>query len=224
MPYSVLNMMLGALMVTQCFVFPSLAIPWMWLGLSFVVLGFAYLLRRPAMLGKRCDGSLAWWSWCAFLPLHLLLHAVWHLTRLLSREATTHQVTHRLTVGRRLLASELPKGIELVIDLTSEFSEPKGIREGLLYRCFPILDAAVPDAAELRAFIAALPDMPTYVHCAQGHGRTGLFSIACLREKGCCRSASEALALLKSVRQGIALNRAQREFIITLYGKEEGLL
>jgi protein-tyrosine phosphatase len=218
MRYASLNLFLGAAISVQGFLFPSLFLPLLWLGLSFAALGIAYLLRKPSVLGKRRDGSIAWWSWLAFLPFHLFMHAVWHLTRLCTREHPTDRIAERLTVGRRLFASEVPPGIGLVVDLTSEFPEPSGVRQGRDYRWFPMLDASVPDIRELREFITALSDVETYVHCAQGHGRTGLFSIAYLVERGICATASEAVAVLTAARPGIALNHEQRTFITAHFG------
>jgi protein-tyrosine phosphatase len=101
--------------------------------------------------------------------------------------------------------------------LTAEFPEPAGVREDRQYRSFPMLDASVPDDRLLRSFIAQLPDVPTYVHCAQGHGRTGLFSIAYLVSRDICATSGEALALLTATRPGIALNSEQRKFISIYY-------
>jgi hypothetical protein len=217
MRYAVLNLLLGAAIVFQGLLLVSLVVPLVWLGLSFIALGIAYLLRTPSVLGKRPDGSIVWWSWLAFLPLHIFIHTVWHLTRFLTREHATDAITQRFTVGRRLLGSEIPPGIELVIDLTSEFPEPAGVRKGRQYLWFPMLDASVPDAQVLRTFIAELPDVPTYVHCAQGHGRTGLFSIAYLVDRRICLTPDDALTLLATARPGIALNHEQRAFIWTHY-------
>ena len=184
-----------------------------------MVLGLAYWLRRVTLLGKRPDGSIAWWSWLALLPLHLFIHVVWHLTRLCTRERSIDFVSERFIVGRRLSPTELPPVVELVVDLTAEFPEPSGIRQGRDYRLFPMLDASVPDIRALRDFIASLPDVITYVHCAQGHGRTGLFSIAYLVERGACATAAEALAVLTEARPGIVLNREQRAFSAAHFGE-----
>jgi hypothetical protein len=218
MHYGALNILLGLGFAVQAYFYPRLAFPWMWLGTSFFALGLAYLYRRPGLLGKAPDGSIRWWSWAAFLPLHVFLHAVWHLARLCGREHPTDFVVGHLTVGRRLLASERPTGIEVLVDLTCEFPEPAGVRKGMDYRWFPMLDASVPDIQKLRMFIATLPEKPIYVHCAQGHGRTGLFAIAYLLEKKVCGDSGEALKLLSRSRPGITLNQVQRSFITAHFG------
>lgn len=161
---------------------------------------------------------MSFWSLIAFMPLHLLMQTIWHATRLCSRERPWDRICAHLVAGRRPLAHEMPEDIALVIDLTSEFAEPAAVREGRDYRLFPILDASVPEIGALRAFIATLPDARTYVHCAQGHGRTGLFCVAYLVERNLCGSPAEALRMLQAARPGIRLNRVQREFVQAHYG------
>ena len=128
--------------------------------------GLGYLRRNPGIYGKKPDGTLPWWSWGLFLPLHLFTLAVWHL--------------FRLWIGRRLLAHEFPSEVQTIVDLTSEFGEPQRLVTGRRYLSFPILEAATPDPRQLMEFISSLPDDLIYVHCAQGPGRTGVFAMACL--------------------------------------------
>lgn len=50
------------------------------------------------------------------------------------------------------------------------------------YRCFPVLNACAPSVGKLVEFLDSL-DRETgvlYIHCAKGHGRTGLFAVALL--------------------------------------------
>lgn len=219
MKYGAVNFLLG---IGFCFLGynnPSKMELFIWLGFSFLWLGLAYFFHAPSLLGKRYNGTIAWWSRVAFLPLHILLHAVWHLTRIWGRENSTDIVLPKLTVGRRLLAAEIPAGIEVIVDLTCEFTEPVGVREGRDYRLFPMLDASVPDINLLRKFIGSLPQKSVLVHCAQGHGRTGLFAVAYLVERKICKQHEEALELLSRIRPGISLNREQRAFVAKHYGR-----
>ena len=183
------------------------------MALAFLALGFAYGLRCPAVLGKRLDGSLSWWSWVFFLPWHLYVRMVWSFIRQISREPAVNAVTENLIVGRRLLAQEVPPNIRLIVDLTAEFSEPSEVKRGRQYRNFPMLDASAPDRKALFDFIDELPDLPVYVHCAQGHGRTGLFAMAYLVRRKIANSYAEAEKMLVSARPGIALNGVQKAFI-----------
>jgi hypothetical protein len=176
-------------------------------------LGIAHALGAHRIFGKRPDGSLPWWSWTAFLPLLLYTIAGWHLLRLLTREPAQNAVSKDLIVGRRLLPAELDGEFANYVDLTSEFPEPPAIRRGSGYLCFPILDGSAPDPRALRETIQRLRPGKTFIHCAQGHGRTGLFSLALLLHSGQARTINEGLEKLKAVRPGIGLSAIQRKCI-----------
>jgi hypothetical protein len=159
--------------------------------------------------GKRPDGSLPWWSWLLFLPLHVLTHAVWHLARALFKDDKFNAITSELVVGRRLVAGEHEGGFTNFVDLTAEFRAPAAARATPNYLSFPILDGGVPTIGDLRATLRKLQPGRTYVHCAQGRGRAGLFATAWLLDAGLAATVPDALAILKSARPGIQLNRTQ---------------
>jgi hypothetical protein len=186
-----------------------------WLGVNFMILGVAHAKGWHRILGKRPNGALAWWSWVIYLPLLTYTLGVWHLMRWLSREPRINVVTNDLVVGRRLLSSELEGEFANYVDLTGEFAEPSGVRCSPSYRNFPILDGSAPHPDTLRAAVASLKRGRTFIHCAQGHGRTGLFALAVLLHQGSVKSVEEGLQRLRAVRPGILLNRDQRECIQT---------
>jgi hypothetical protein len=135
--------------------------------------------------------------------------AVWHLLRKFSREPARSVVTDTLVVGRRLLGDELDGDFDNYVDLTAEFAEPAAVRTAAAYRSFPILDGAAPSAPALRAAVDNLQPGRTYIHCAQGHGRTGLFALAVLLKSNSEMSVDDGLQMLQAARPGIRLNRAQ---------------
>ena len=181
-----------------------------WLGCNFLALGIAHACGIHRIFGKRPDGVLPAWSWLIYLPLFLYTGAVWHVARLISREPALNTVTKDLVVGRRLLSGELNEEFANYIDLTAEFAEPTAIRRSAGYLPFPILDGSAPDPKALREFLDRLRPGKTFVHCAQGHGRTGLFAVAFLLKSGTAPTAGECLVRLQSVRSGIHLNKDQR--------------
>jgi len=193
-----------------------------WFGLCFVAVGAAYWRRHIGIYGKRSDGSIPVWRWSLLLPLHVYTLSVWHLIRLLSREPAISEVAKGLMIGRRLLAHEIPAEVRLVVDLTAEFREPPGIIARCEYHSFPILDATAPDCAKLLAFIVSLPDAPMYIHCAQGHGRTGLFTMAFLLARGHSTTLNGARNLVLSARPGVRLNGEQECFIRAMYFDNQG--
>jgi hypothetical protein len=213
-----LLILLGAVLIALGMAERGWVLVAVWLGFDFVVLGVAHGRGSHKVFGKRPDGTLPWWSWLVFLPLLLYTTAVWHLIRAISREPVRNEVTGQLMVGRRLVGAELEGEFDNFVDLTAEFSEPSVIRRSPGYRCFPILDGAAPTPEALRAAVASLRPGRTYVHCAQGHGRTGLFALAVLLDSGVARSIDDGMRMLSAVRPAIRLSREQ-ERCIEMYAR-----
>lgn len=182
-----------------------------WLGVNFIVLGFAHAKGLHRIMGKRSDGRLAPWGWLAFFPLLVYALAVWHLVRLTSREPKSNAVTPKLVVGRRLLDTELDGEFDNYVDLTSEFTEPPAVRRSSAYFSFPILDGGAPTPQALQEAVRRLRPGRTFIHCAQGHGRTGTFAIALLLTSGEARDADDASRMVQAARPGIVLSKAQKE-------------
>lgn len=184
----------------------------LWFAFSLFAYASAYSGRTGEIFWKR-DGRLPFVSKLLHLPFLLYSHAVWQIYVLLSREHPFDRVADDIIVGRRLRARELPSEFVNVVDLTAEMEDPAEIREMTNYIALPILDAHVPTKSELHAAIAKLKPGPTYIHCAQGHGRTALFTIALLAERGMIHSVEEGLEFVKKARPGIGLNKTQIEFV-----------
>ena len=218
MKYALLNSLLGIILLVYGIRLSAAGWLLAWQGMCFVVVGIAYACGKASVFGKRPNGTLPFWSWAVFLPLHLSTQLVWHLIRVYSREPAFNQLQDDIVIGRRVLTHEFPKGISNVVDLTAEFQEPAGIADGRTYHSFPILDACVPDGDALRHFIASLRAGPLYVHCAQGHGRTALFTTALLMERKLCATLDEALTQVLKARPAARMNQKQQAFLKRLYG------
>jgi protein-tyrosine phosphatase len=193
-----------------------IAIPLCWLGFNFVLLGTAHASKNHQIFGKRPDGTLPCWSWIVFCPLFILNFAVWQLFRALSSEPAINRITSDITIGRRLQASEHLGQFSNHVDLAAEFQEPEIFRRSKGYFSFPILDASSPTPDQLDEAIKRLSPGPTFIHCAQGHGRTGLFTLALLLHTRAVPTVSDGMKLLASFRPGVRLNADQRN-CITLY-------
>ena len=191
-----------------------------WLGLCLAYVGGLYLGlgNGPRMLGKRADGTLSWPLVALLLPYFVLTWTVWHVQRLLSRERGLDEVAPGLLLGRRPLAHEVPPGVSRVIDLTAEFSAPRGIRSQEGYRCVPMLDAFAPDEATLLALVKDILEAPgtVLVHCAQGHGRSALVVAAVLLARGICSEPADAEAYLRRARPRARLHPEQRALLTRL--------
>ncbi|HWX23078.1 MAG TPA: phosphatase [Candidatus Binatia bacterium] len=219
MSYRYLLTLLGIVLIVLGLVERGWFLLAVWLGGDFLILGVAHGRGAHGVFGKRANGTLPPWSWLLFLPLLLYSTAVWRLIRLFSREPAHNRVNEHLVVGRRLLASEVDGHFDNYVDLTAEFSEPPAIRKSSAYRSFPILDGGAPTPEELRTAVAGLRPGRTFIHCAQGHGRTGLFALAVLLSSGLARNVEDSLRILTAVRPHVRLSREQRR-CIQLYAEK----
>ena len=213
MKYAIALGMMSVALAASAFMYPTAAIILVWAAISFgcVALGYGGLGVR--VFGKGEDGRIPLGAKILLLPYLLYTWIVWHLYRLLSREDAYNRIEDDLVVGRRLLSAEVPDGFDHYIDLTAEFEDPAPIRCRDSYRSFPMLDASIPSDDELEAVADATKLGRTYIHCAQGHGRTGLFALALLIHRGRIQTTDEGIELLKSLRPAINLNREQSRFI-----------
>ncbi|NPC69649.1 hypothetical protein HPP05_07800 [Corallococcus exiguus] len=190
----------------------------LWPALSFAVVALAYAGPGARAFGKRPDGRMRPWAVFALLPYLLLTWGTWHLARRSSRERAFDEVVPGVLVGRRLLPGELPSGVTAVLDLTSEFIEPEAIRASCRYVSLPILDAStlpVEHVVPILRELAALPGS-LYVHCAQGHGRTGMIAAALLVARGDAPDAKAALARVRQARPGVQLSALQERALDAL--------
>ena len=112
-----------------------------------------------------------------------------------------------------MLKEECPVGIVNYVDLTAEFTEPKSLVEATNYISLPILDTSIPSFDELNKALNKVTNELTYIHCAQGHGRTAVFTIALLVKTGKSNNFANAFDLLKKSRPAIDLNTRQKRFV-----------
>ncbi len=217
----VITLLALALMALPFFTGPVAGGLLIWLGIDFLLFGIAHALGFHHIFGKRADGALTPWSWLLFGPFHALSIFIWHAYRLLNSAPAWHRVSDHFYIGRRLLPAEYEnlcrqarvEEFANYIDLTAEFSEPAIARKKSGYVAFPILDGSAPTVANLHTAISQIRPGKTYVHCAQGYGRTGLFALAFVlsSEKGC--TITQGLRFLASVRLGVHLNAEQMNCI-----------
>lgn len=212
---ALLLLLIGAGQTTLAALYPRAAWLLAWSGLSFCAVAMAYALQRPRVFGKRVDGTMALGPCVLLLPYLLLTWLLWYCQTRFSREAVCSEIALGLWIGRRAGAKELPPGVTLIVDLTSEFSETQAVRASRAYLCLPTLDNAVP---EPEAFGNAVREIAAcegvvYIHCALGHGRSALMAAAVLMACGVAASPEEALAQMKTARPRVRLNREQWEFL-----------
>ncbi|HSG71404.1 MAG TPA: dual specificity protein phosphatase family protein, partial [Planctomycetaceae bacterium] len=95
--------------------------------------------------------------------------------------------------------------------LTAEFNSPVDDSSKYRYIAFPILDASTPDIPKLDLLLTDLADVEgLYIHCAEGHGRTGLVASCFILKYGIASNPKEALECIQEHRPLIRLNASQK--------------
>ncbi|MEM7715492.1 MAG: dual specificity protein phosphatase family protein [Cyanobacteria bacterium P01_A01_bin.68] len=186
-----------------------------WYGISFLTLGIAYISLGAKVFGKSKNGKLSKLSFSLLLPYLLLTWAVWHIQRLISQEDCCNKIVPGIWLGRRPYINELPNNINLIIDLTAEFSEPSNIISGKTYICIPTLDTLVPNKNVFHELVIKITNWKgnVYIHCALGHGRSATVVAGVLIAKGLVNNFEEAEKLLKIARPNIKFSQAQRKLL-----------
>jgi hypothetical protein len=198
---------------------------WYWWGLAlllwaivaFSLVGISFVGKGVQVFGKRADGTMSVFSRIILLPYLLFAWGIWWVKLLFIREATCHEIVPNLFLGRRpRTEKELPSQTQMVVDLTSEFSESKTICTSCTYRCLPMPDGYIPhDKAafsnlvdEIAAFSGCV-----YVHCAVGRGRSALVVAAVLLRRGVVKTPDAAIDFVTQKRPVVRLNAEQRRFL-----------
>jgi hypothetical protein len=210
MKYGILFGIVAVLLTVMAFMHRGWYWLYLWPAVSFGIISAGYLHLGPTVYGKSQQGMHCRWRQLLLWPYLIYLWTVWHSVRLFKRETAFDQLSERIYIGRRLMGRELPPFINHVVDLTCEFSEPKQLR-GVDYRSFPILDGFVPSGALLNEWVSEVASLEgnIYIHCAEGHGRTGLFAAALLLKLGHAASAQEAIAFIQTKRPLVRLGSRQ---------------
>ncbi|HEY0483746.1 MAG TPA: dual specificity protein phosphatase family protein [Kofleriaceae bacterium] len=183
----------------------------LWPAAVLVAVAIVYLADAPRALGKRTDGTLAWWAWLVWGPLLGYMRLLHELARSVTGESVADEVAAGVWVGRRPRLHELPPGIAIVVDLCAEMPEAPGVARGRGYLAIPTLDAMSPEPAEIaRAVDAVLAaGGPAFIHCAFGHGRSATVAAAVLVRRGDA-TLDDVERRLRARRPRIGLNAHQR--------------
>jgi protein-tyrosine phosphatase len=187
-----------------------------WTSIACFAVAVAYSLDRPAIFGKRADGSVSYLLALPVLPVLLVLRSIWFIRCKSTSERAFDEVAPGLIVGRRVMGDELPAEADFVIDLTSEFAEPRAMRERGTYRLIRTLDGLGPPRhAERRSVLleAAEHTGTVYVHCAFGHGRAVAAAASIMVMRGHASDADDAFAKIRAARPGIFPSGSHHAFV-----------
>jgi hypothetical protein len=215
MAYSALFLLLGLAQIAIAASHGGWAWLTAWPGISFIAVGAAHAGIGPSIFGKRPDGTLAIPNVILLLPFLLFAWATWHAQRLCSRGPAAQEIVTGVWLGRRVLPSEAPAGVTLIVDLAAEFPELPSVIQEREYISLPTLDTRAPDVSPFVAALnrAAASSGPILVHCANGSGRSAAFVAALLIRLGHCADTAEAEQFLRAIRPQVRLYPEQKRLI-----------
>jgi hypothetical protein len=186
----------------------------LWLALTFAWLGVAYLLDRPALLGKRVDGTYRAGSMLVLLPYLFAAAAVDRLRRGRNRIRPVVQVIGPIFFGGRRDPSELPPVITHVVDLAAELPRLPAVATGTTYESFPILENGRRSTSDLWNLVDRITSRGgVYIHCAAGRSRSVMVAACVLLRHNVVGSAEEAIATLAKRHPRAVLNVCQQQAI-----------
>lgn len=177
-----------------------------------------YGANRPGWFGKDHVGS---WGRAVLVtaPYVLLSTALLALHKRTSGENAVDEIVPGLFLGRRMTGEEflywvVGRGPVSVLDVTSEFSEPRVIvQQARAWKCVPMLDGVASEPGALCEAIVwvreQLSEGPVYVHCALGHGRSATVCAAVLVSLGVCDSIEAADRWVRERRPAAGPSAAQ---------------
>lgn len=197
--------------------FTLLSIPILYASLvSFLVSIASHpYINLPLLLGKSSDGSFPIWSQIMFSPYLYFVRLFSTLRRLTSGEPPYSEVCDGLFVGGWPSSLEkLPPGNPAVIDCTCELPRKKEV-SGLAYLCVPIWDTRAPQPAEIESAVRwacrkRSQNIPIFVHCAYGHGRSVAVMCALLVALGLAEDWKNAEKMIRERRPYIRMNSLHR--------------
>jgi len=139
MKYAILFSLVGVLLTAAAITNGGWSYLLLWPALSFGIVALGYSHFGPRVFRKSERGILSPINSLLLLPYLLYQWSVWHAVRLFKREPAFDRLTENIFLGRRLLSQEFPAGMDHVIDLTCEFTEPEALRS-TGYHSFQILE------------------------------------------------------------------------------------
>ncbi|ABA90016.1 membrane-associated phosphatase, PAP2_like_Aur1 family, and protein serine/threonine/tyrosine phosphatase [Syntrophotalea carbinolica DSM 2380] len=136
------------------------------------------------------------------------------------RTAPWNEIIPGLWLGRQLDEEEakhaIDAGVTAVLDLTSEFSEPKTFR-ALRYLNLPVLDLTAPRRKQLVEAIEFIgnerQEGTVYVHCKIGFSRSAAVVGTYLLRAGITKTADQAIAMMRRARPGLIVRPEARRTI-----------
>ena len=185
------------------------ALLFLWPALSLAIVAGAYF-GLYAGITRKNRGRLPFSATVLLAPWLIGQHLSWLYYKRQCRP--WDRIAPNVWIGRRLnereAAGAVATGVTAVLDLTSEFSEPRSFL-GLTYLNVPVLDLTAPSLEQIRTAVdfinAERRTGVVYVHCKIGYSRTAAVAGTWLREAGMAETADAAVAHMIAVRPSLVV-------------------
>jgi len=180
----------------------------LWISVSLAVIGVIYWFLDEGAFQRHSDGRLSLASLWLLAPY---LIGAWINSRWWTRHAPAPSlIAPGVWLGRIPRDSEVPEGVETLIDLCAELPR-RANRPG--YISLPALDLVPLDKQRLahaaQAIDSALPNGPVLVYCALGYSRSAAAVAAWLIASGKAADVAAAAATILKARPQAVLTPPQ---------------
>lgn len=195
-----------------CILFAVLLWPWgallLWPATALGMLTLGYAKLGPRIFYKN-QGRLHWSTRVLLFPY---LAGAWISWRQMRRGRLFDSVAPGVLLGARLQSPEIPsalaEGVSAVLDLTSEFDEPRAFRE-LDYFNLQVIDLTTPTVEQMQLGVEFIrrhaADGTVYVHCALGRSRSAAVAAAYLLATGQAADPQAALEQIRAARPQVVI-------------------
>ncbi|WP_158972467.1 diacylglycerol kinase family protein [Paraglaciecola sp. L3A3] len=191
-----------------------------WVGLSFLAVFIAYMLKAPSIFRKKSDGSIPLYIRWVFIPFLFVVQLYNTWARKNDKVPAIQKIDDNLYLSSRLFPSDMQtlhdNNISAILDVTAEFDglDWSATNENLEYLNVPVLDHQSPSQAKLIECVNWIDnqlknDTAVIVHCALGRGRSVLVMAAYLLSKQQDWTVSDALQKIQGIRSTAGLNKQQ---------------
>lgn len=181
-----------------------------WPVINFSLLSFAYCFNKPSLILAKSDQHFSLLLLVLNLPWLMLTWGIFRIQILLSKEDFCNRIgSSNIWISSKPISQKQVLDFDLIIDLTAEFLPFSSSVETI---CIPNLDGMPLSNCQIPN--ATSKETKILVHCANGHGRSALFTTKLLMSFSYTSNYSESLKLIKNSRPLAKPNKSQIHSIL----------
>ncbi len=176
------------------------------MALNFIVLAIAYYKNESRYILNKSEKGISIPLLFLNLPWLLLTYSVYLIYSLFSKENAIDEIGNTgISISSYPINKQQLGHYDVIVDLTAEF--PRSYIDLDKYVCLPKLDGVALTNFEVDP--KRFANKKVLVHCAQGHGRSAVFTALLLKELQLVENAQEGLDLVQQYRPKAKPSRSQ---------------